>query len=355
MTVGLVQDDIYSQEFRLNYATEKWQGLVGLYYNYKNRGRPQRGSQDHITTYDGDSDSLFESYSVFAEADYRVSEHWTFTLGGRYEQADSQIEDLATGVKESGSENAFVGKAGIRYTFDENHVIGFTFSQAYRPGGVVVPTDQFDPYDPEFVDNYELSYRGRFGDGKLAINANLFYLDWTDLQGFVFDENFNFSLENAGDADSHGGELELSLYPLEGLEIYTAIGLAKGTYKEYRSGLGNFDGNEFEDAPQENYIIGFDYNWGSFSLGANAEYTGTYFANVQNTQEIDSRTVIDLTANYYPTDNITLTFYADNLLDERYADGTGFSRALVPGGPSVQPTGTLGAPRVIGLRAGFEF
>ena len=95
-------------------------------------------------------------------------------------------------------------------------------------------------------------------------------------------------------AESQGGEIELTLFPIDNLEIYTSIGIAKGTYVEFRSGLGNFDGNEFEDAPQENYVLGFEYGSDKFSIGANAEYTGEYYVDVQNTQEIDNRTITDL-------------------------------------------------------------
>ena len=36
-------------------------------------------------------------------------------------------------------------------------------------------------FDPEFVNNYELSCKAAFDNG-LSINANLFYLDWANMQ-----------------------------------------------------------------------------------------------------------------------------------------------------------------------------
>ena len=261
------------------------------------------------------------------------------------------------------NDEAFVGKAGIRYSYSENHVFGFTFSQAYRPGSVVpVAYESFigspqEPYDPEYLDNYEISYRGIFLDGKLRINANLFYLDWTDLQGFVFDPiTFQASIENAGDAESKGGELEINFTPIEQLVIYAGLGYSDAKYVEFRSGLGNFDGNEFEGGPKENYVTGFNYQLDKFTIGANAEYTGSYFTDVQNTTMIPSRTVIDLDLTYRYNDNITVKVYADNLLDKRYLTSDfGFNRARVAGGPRDQPLGTLGDPRVIGLKTVINF
>lgn len=350
---GVVIDEIFSQEFRLNWTDDRVNGLLGLFYNYKNRGRDQSGSNHGLNPQSFDTDSLFESYSVFADADIRLTDDWTLSVGGRYEEVDSTVTDFLFGVEQTGSEDTFVGKAGLRYTLSASQSLGFTFSQSYRPGGVVALN--FDPYLPEFVDNYELSYKGVLADGKLGLNVNVFYLDWTDLQGFVFDENFNFSIENAGDARSYGGEFEITYNPVPRLELFGGVGLAKGTYVEYRSGLGNFDGNEFEDAPQENYVAGFFYKPGKFSFGMNLEYTGSHFADVQNTQVNEERTVVNLTTSYEVNDALTLRLYADNLFDELYQESQAFSRQSIPGGPNDQRTGVFGAPRVIGLEARYRF
>ena len=356
LITGFVIDEIFTQELRLNFDSQQWRGLAGLFYNDKNRGRIQFGSQDHvnqITPIDGDF--LFESYSVFTEVDINLTEHWTLTLGGRYEEVDSTATNNNAGMEEKGDDSSFVGKAGIRYTFNNDHVAGFTFSQGYRPGGVVTIGEA--PYDPEFLDNYELSYRGRFMDGRIALNANLFYFDWKDLQTLVFVVMpvFDFQILNAGRAHSYGGELELTAYPTDQLELFASIGTTNGEFDDFVSGFGDFSGNEFEDAPPVNAGAGFFQNWGRFALGMNAEYTASYYTNPQNTQEADSRTVVNLTVRYQPIEDLSVTAYVNNLFDERYRDAFGVARPLVPGGPSVQATGPLGDPRQIGVRVQASF
>ena len=356
LVTGFIIDEIFTQEFRLNFDADRWTGLAGLFYNDKSRGRIQFGSQDHINQIPlTDAEFVFESYSAFGEVDVRLTDQWTLTLGGRYEDVDSAAVNLAADMRENGSDSSFVGKLGIRYAFDDNHVAGFTFSQGYRPGGVVTIGE--DPYDPEFLDNYELSYRGRFWDGRVALNANLFYFEWTDLQTLVFvlTPVFDFQILNAGRAHSHGGELELTVYPTDQLEIFANIGTTNGEFDEFTSGFGDFSGNEFEDAPPVNAGAGFYQNWGRFAVGANAEYTASFYTNPQNTQEADSRTVVNLTARYRPRDNLTVTAYVNNLFDERYRDSFEVVRPLVPGGPSIQATGPLGDPRQIGIRLQTEF
>ena len=356
LVTGFIIDEIFTQEFRLNFDTDRWTGLAGLFYNDKSRGRIQFGSQDHINQIPlTDGEFIFESYSVFGEVDIRLTDRWTLTLGGRYEDVDSNAINRAADMREDGSDSSFVGKLGIRYAFNDDHLAGFTFSQGYRPGGVVTIGE--DPYDPEFLDNYELSYRGRFWDGKLALNANLFYFDWEDLQSLVFVlvPVFDFQILNAGAAHSYGGELELTVFPTDQLEIFANIGTTNGEFDEFLSGLGDFSGNEFEDAPPVNAGAGFYQNWGQFALGANAEYIAAFYTDVQNTQEADSRTVVNLTARYRPRDTISVTAYVNNLFDKRYRDSFLVTRALVPGGPPEQVTGPLGDPRQIGVRVQMEF
>ena len=358
---GDINDLIYTQEFRFLYEDQKWNALVGLYYNYKLRERIQQGAEDHITFMELETDFLFETYSIFGEADYSLTDKLTLTLGLRQEFVESRARDFQLSQSDEDEESNFLVKAGLRYTFSEDHVLGFTFSQGYRPGGVVFiappgfPVDA-DPYEPEFVDNYEIAYRGRFFDNRLSINANLFYLDWTDLQSsFIDATTFLFSVQNAGDARSQGGELEVVVRPITGLELFGSIGVADGEYVEFRSGFGNFDGNELADAPQFNAVAGFDYRWGRFSVGANVEYTGSYFADVQNAQELDSRTIASFNATYRPTRHLTLYLYVNNLFDEAYQESIGTTRPLVPGGPSEQSVGFVGDPRVIGVRARYAF
>ena len=63
-------------------------------------------------------------------------------------------------------------------------------------------------FDLEFVNNYELSDKAVFDNG-LSINANLFYLDWADMQtrGTELVSTGTF---NVGESTVYGGELELT-------------------------------------------------------------------------------------------------------------------------------------------------
>ncbi|MEM9158567.1 MAG: TonB-dependent receptor [Verrucomicrobiota bacterium] len=365
LTVGSVIDEIYSQEIFLNFENAKWNSVVGLYYNYKDRQRPQRGSEDHVTVSENNSSEMYTSVALFAEADYRISEKLTATLGARYETNQSDYEDLLAGVGDSSDDSAFIGKAALRYEIDKDQMIGFTFSQAYRPGSVVPAVvggtffgTEIDPYDPEFLDNYELTYRGSFLDGRLSVDANLYTLKWDDKQtlAFSFFPVFTASLDNAGEAESEGGELALNFNATENLELYAEVGIAEGEYIEYKAGaFGDLSGNEFEGAPQENYVFGFQYTWDALAVGANAEYVGRYFTNAQNDAVIPSRTVVDFAAKYRYSENLLFTLYVDNLFDKRYTTNLGFARLLTPDSTERQNQGSLGSPRLIGLKANYEF
>ena len=358
LVVGTVLDEIHGQEIRLNFDSAGVSGVAGVFYNYKNRGRDQFGSDNHVTVNQNiSSDQLYESYSVFAEADIGLGEQWTLTLGGRYEDVDSTFTEDVAGVRDEYNDSAFVAKAGLRYTFNPDHVLGFTFSQGYRPGSVTFTG--FTPYDPEFLDNYELTYRGRFMGGMASLNTNIYYYELTDLQTTVFMQVpvFVFDTLNAGKATSVGGEIELTFAPTDQLSIFAGIGVTNGEYDDFVSGIGDFSGNELPDAPPLNVSAGIFQDWGKYSVGVNADYLDEFYTDAANSedQKADSRTIVNVTAAYRPRENVVVTAYVNNLFDERYQDGFGFSRALVPGGPPAQAVFPQGDPRQVGVRAEVRF
>ncbi len=63
--------------------------------------------------------------------------------------------------------------------------------------------------------SYELGSKNSFFDHTLAINASIFYIDWTNIQQNVYlptcGEQFT---ANLGKAKSEGGDLEILYRPL---------------------------------------------------------------------------------------------------------------------------------------------
>ena len=88
-------------------------------------------------------------------------------------------------------------------------------------------------FDPEFVNNYELPYKAAL-DYDLSINANLFYLDWTDMQtrGTELVSTGTF---NVGESTVYGGELERNCEKADGGIFLGSSSLTVSTWRRYKS------------------------------------------------------------------------------------------------------------------------
>ena len=83
--------------------------------------------------------------------------------------------------------NRFLPKIGVTYDMTPNQTVGFTFARGYRQGFADNYPFQgpfFGIYRvaPETLDSYEVSYRSRWLDDTLQLNANFFYYDYTNQQ-----------------------------------------------------------------------------------------------------------------------------------------------------------------------------
>ena len=81
--------------------------------------------------------------------------------------------------------------------------------------------------DSEEVTAFELGSKSTLMDGRLQLNAALFYQDVSDKQGITYDSNLAAPVSrliSLGDADIYGVELELLAVPTDNLELSLGIG-----------------------------------------------------------------------------------------------------------------------------------
>lgn len=134
--------------------------------------------------------------------------------------------------------NTVLPKIGATYHFNDDLITTFTYQKGYRSGGVGVNQARSEvfEYDPEYTDNYELSIRSTWLDGKLTANANVFYLDWKDQQVSVQLSPNNFDLQtfNAGQSTVKGMELELNYVINHNLKTYLALGHSGTEFTDFK-------------------------------------------------------------------------------------------------------------------------
>ena len=193
---GTYADTLTSQELRLNYEEDRWTWVAGVFgsYEYQDSDLFWRATEFSL-----EQDSVYArkttNLAAFGEATYEFLPGWKATLGGRVdylkETTDETNISTVIGAGSSSSSTSatidelnFVPKIGISKEFGVDHVAGLTYSKGFRTGGFYLDRVTGAPveYDPEFANNYELFYKGNFLDGRLRVNANVFYTQYSNQQ-----------------------------------------------------------------------------------------------------------------------------------------------------------------------------
>lgn len=266
-------------------------------------------------------------------------------LGFVQQAAGSTPEDTRTF-------NTFLPKGGLRYEFNDDLSASFIVQRGYRSGGSTFNIARSDAYsfNPEYTWNYEASVRSLWLDGALALNANLYYIDWKDKQVTAFFglNDYDYHTVNAGRAHLYGFEVEATHRLSEGFDWYGSLGYSRTQYDEFSTlidaQINDYAGTEFAYAPHWTLSLGANWRFADRWVGnLNASYRDQLYPDIGQSQSLlGARTLVNAKLGYENMDWSAYVF-ANNLMDEEYIQyWWGEER------PSV----ILGAPRVVGI--GFE-
>lgn len=324
-----------------------------------------------VTVQDLDAETQTTSIAAYADLRYRFGERWTLMGGGRLlrDEVTSNYAGEALDVDASilagfpvfGSldENtsiasvAFLPKLGLAYDLTDDQTISATVSRGYRAGfaETVAGSATINQVDPEYMWSYELGYRSRWMDERLQVFANAFYYDYenqqiqTDIVGFPGQTK----TENAGESHAYGAELEVRYQTLEGLELFSSLGLLKTEFDTALTSAGNLAGNEFPEAPTFTATLGGLWRHDSgFFAGADVSYTDGFYSagDLANTaaRRLDGFAIVNAQVGY-EFEHGSVTAYARNLFDNQYL--TSISSDL--------SQATIGDGLSLGVRAKAQF
>jgi len=236
---------------RLNY-------LGGLYY------LNEKGSQDFgwfflIPVSTSQIDAETDSYAVFGQVDYKITDALKATVGVRWVRdektfrIDQQLTDdvlafdpfvplLIPSLTQVSLENDYTEttpKFGLDYTFEPVGIIDslmayVSAARGFKSGGynaiaIFNLADAQQSYKPESNWTYETGFKADALDRRLRLNASYFWADITDLTANAT-VGFSFPVKNVGDAEVHGFELELTALPVEDLTIFWNATFQHGSY-----------------------------------------------------------------------------------------------------------------------------
>lgn len=338
------------------------------------------------------------SYSLFGQVEYEFNDQWNLVVGGRvifedqdYEllqggfanvddfaadtdtllfQAPSTLEDAANAPNfspftDSRSTTLWVGKIQLEYRPNDDTLIYAGINRGAKGGAYNAPLLDGSPplaraavgYDPETLLSYEGGIKSQMLDGRLQVNAAVFYYDYNDYQTFTF-TGVSGVVSNE-DARTYGGEIDILANPIEGLLLGVNMSLFDTKLSNFAIAPGVFRDVEAAFAPERQISARASYEWpvealgGSMRVGGTMSSNSSFFHNIRNfdAQKIDGFTIFNTRVSWTDEEErITISAFVNNLTDKRYFN-TGFDLSGLCGCSEI----AYGQPRQYGVEARYNF
>lgn len=329
------------------------------------------------------ADYKVDSYALFAQLSYDLTDRLSVTGGVRHTW-DNKHQARTTGGLVGTSNNVrflgggangplppdagdvsfseFTYRFSADYALSDDNLIFASYSHGYKSGGFdfnggqVVGGEQL-PYNPEFVNAYEVGSKNRFYDDRVLLNLTGFYYDYEDLQVFRL-TGFGPLTDNAAQSTIRGVEAEVELAPTDGLRFDGAVGYLDATYDTYTIDIppSNFSGNRLNYAPKWTAHAGAEY---ATPIGPNELVFRVDWSYRSDTFFDRANTAFDTQESYslvnarirYNAEEWYIDVFGNNLADKDYVTGQLINPPFVCGCRVVN----VGAPRTYGASFGVRF
>jgi iron complex outermembrane receptor protein len=308
------------------------------------------------------------SYAAFGQADWKLTEKFTATLGLRYtyEERELNLRFNAFGpasIEDTWSE--LTPRVALAYQATENVLVYGSAAKGFKAGQFNArarSTPEFRALEPEKVWAYEAGVKTRFADNRVQLNVAAFYSQYDDIQLVSFAAQaggVDFVASNAPKGEVSGVELEFETRPIDNLRLQATLGFLDAKYTQFQDLAGrDLSSRKFEQTPDTTYSVAAQYSLDLQSAGAvtlSADYTGQSKIYHESTNQPQlSQGAYGLLgarlAYALPNERVELALFGKNLTDEAYL-AQGINLVGIVGAGS----GIFGAPRTYGLTATYRF
>ena len=355
----------FVQEFRLNSAGDgplNW--VVGAYYNSLDKNNFETVTASGFDDATGLPSSLFgappdtlltiildleeEQTAVYGEIGYALTDQWTATVGARWFDVTQDTRTYWDGLF-NGGVGVFIGQADesdvhpkfqISYQATDDAFLYAVASKGFRLGGTndPVPEDLCGEdlaelglsttppsYDSETAWSYELGAKTSWLDQRLTVNATVYQIDWEKIQGTRNLACAYPFVENGGEAQSRGVELELVSRPTPNLEFSLSGSYSRAELTEDFVALGVPNGTTLPWAPEWSSYGAVTYHFPQrgeygFYVRADMSHTGSRWNDLNHqsrgAKELSSYTLVNVRGGV-ETAKWRVELFATNLNNER--------------------------------------
>lgn len=332
------------------------------------------------------------SMSIFGQLDASLTDALNLTIGLRY----SDDEQTYTRFSLPGppfaqpaqcfpcdttqDSNETTGRIGLTYHLSGDTMVYSTLSKGYKAGGVNLdPRQGF--FEPEQNLVLEGGVKTTLDDGRLRLNANLFWSDYQDIQFASRLALFGPALpvtQNAASAEIKGLEIEME-GAYDNFSFNAGLSYIDGSFSEdvclnntnaaitsndpYCVGVLGFpprnelvsSGNDLPFTPELSINFGLQYQFEMGDVYITPRFQVSYIDEQiatpfkEPTTTIDDRTIADLKVSIEPNADLLIEVFATNIFDEEYVASQIQPSSSADGGE------IYGTPRQFGLRAKYNF
>lgn len=357
-----LDEETVSQELRLvSQVDQKWNWIVGAFYNRfdgesiaeeHTPGVPEYfygappGSPD--LEYRAASKGRFEEKALFGEIGRRLTDRWQVTVGARWFDYDVEQRlvtqfpffDVTLLDENTTGDDQFIFKFNTSFEWTPDVMSYLTVSEGYRQGGLNLGppcTDEplpfcLDPDEilikPDTTTNYEVGLRSLWADGRLLLNAAVYYIDWSDIQVLGTSGVGAVPITvNGGTAETRGIELSTRWAITDALGLVASMAFNDAQLTSPARGLVDgedaFDGDRLAGSPEKQGTVLLDYSRelaNGWTFGADYSFTAVSDVytkvGLRNNGEVLPGYAIHGTSVGVANGPWSARLYADNLFDK---------------------------------------
>jgi len=373
-----------TEEIRLAPAAASvFEWLLGGFYEKENDGSrqllnavsPTDGSYSGMF-YDSSFPETVREYAAFANGTYHITSQWSVQAGVRYASDQETYTEHDVGQLIGGTYDVPTATSQDRpvtwlftlsYKLSPDLMLYTREATGYRPGGPNAGAGALglpNSYQSDKTVNYEVGVKGSALEHALTFDADVFYVDWRDIQLTVTDPAMGFYyFENGGKARSAGAEASVQAHPFTGTTVAANFAYTDAILEsDLPPGSYGLEGDrlpysaKFSAALSVDQDVHFDAQWIGF-VGATGAYTGSRLDTFAAEQDyvrpvLPAYATLDLHAGV-KSENWRITAYVTNVTDT-YGILTGHPQGGVAL-PSSPFFAVVTKPRTVGLSVGYWF
>lgn len=305
---------------------------------------------------------------MYGQATATFSDTFDLTVGARadHENKEANLNTFfSPGIfppnnvtSEKSFSNVSPNVAGS-YRLGSSAMLYSSLGRGYKAGGFnsASPAGS-ESYGEEDAWHWEGGVKSLFADGKVSVNAAVFFIDWNDLQLNLPNPGVpgQFYISNVGGARSKGVELDFNARPHPSVDVFASAGFTHARFSDGTFSSGqDVAGNKVPSTPDQTFMVGGQvtrpinsrisvYGRGEVWINGGFEYDDG------NTARQDSYSVANFRAGARSR-YIFAEFWLKNAFDTQYIPIAFAYPGLAPSGF----LGEMGTPRRIGVTMGVTF